>query len=51
VVPRQHSSGGKARLGRITKHGDAYLRGLLTQGARSALQAALNKPPQTLTRL
>ena len=32
VVPRQHSSGGKPRLGRITKHGDAYLRGLLTQG-------------------
>jgi len=51
VVPRQHSSGGTARLGRITKHGDAYLRGLLTQGARSALQAALNKPPGTLTRL
>ena len=51
VVPRQHSSGGKARLGRITKRGDAYLRGLLTQGARSALQAALNKPPETLTRL
>jgi transposase len=51
VVPRQASSGGKARLGRITKRGDAYLRGLLTQGARSALQAALNKPPETLTRL
>ena len=51
VVPRQHSSGGKARLGRITKHGDAYLRGLLTQGARSALQATLSKPPQSLTRL
>jgi transposase len=51
VVPRQASSGGQARLGRITKRGDAYLRGLLTQGARSALQTALNKPPATLTRL
>jgi len=51
LVPRQASSGGKARLGRITKRGDSYLRGLLTQGARSALQAALNKPPETLNRL
>jgi transposase len=51
VVPRQASSGGKTRLGRITKRGDSYLRGLLTQGARSALQAALDKPPETLTRL
>lgn len=51
LIPRQASSGGKARLGRITKRGDTYLRGLLTQGARSALQAALNKPPETLNRL
>jgi transposase len=51
VVPRQHSSGGKARLGRITKQGDSYLRGLLTQGARSALQAAINTAPDRLTRL
>ena len=29
LVPVQTSSGGKARLGRITKAGDAYLRGLL----------------------
>jgi transposase len=50
-VPRQASSGGKTRLGRITKRGDSYLRGLLTQGARSSLQGALNKPPETLTRL
>ena len=51
VVPRQDSSGGKSRLGRITKRGDSYLRGLLTQGARSALQAALIKEPPRRTRL
>ena len=51
LVPRQDSSGGKARLGRITKRGDTYLRGLLTQGARSALQAALTKEPLLRTRL
>ena len=51
VVPRQDSSGGHARLGRITKRGDSYLRGLLTQGARSTLQAALDKEPLLRTRL
>ena len=51
LVPRQDSSGGHARLGRITKRGDSYLRGLLTQGARSALQAALIKEPPRRTRL
>ena len=37
LVPGQYSSGGKARLGRITKAGDAYLRSLLVMGARSVL--------------
>ena len=45
LTPRQHSTGGKTRLGRITKRGDAYLRTLLILGAKSALQAALRKPP------
>lgn len=40
LVPRQHSTGGKLRLGRISKRGDPYLRGLLIQGARSVLQRA-----------
>jgi transposase len=40
LVPGQYSSGGKARLGRITKAGDAYLRGLLVMGARAVLNAA-----------
>ena len=33
LTPRQHSSGGKERLGRISKRGDAYLRRLLVSGA------------------
>lgn len=37
LVPGQYSSGGKSRLGRITKAGDAYLRSLLVMGARSIL--------------
>ena len=40
LTPRQHSSGGKSRLGHITKRGDAYLRGLLVQGARAAFNTA-----------
>jgi transposase len=40
LVPGQYSSGGKQRLGRITKAGDPYLRMLLILGARSVLQGA-----------
>jgi transposase len=40
LVPMQHSSGGHARLGEISCRGDAYLRTLLIQGARSSLQRA-----------
>lgn len=43
LVPGQYSSGGKTRLGRITKAGDAYLRSLLVMGARSVLNAAKGK--------
>ena len=43
LVPGQYSSGGKPRLGRITKAGDAYLRSLLVLGARSVLNAASGK--------
>lgn len=43
LVPGQYSSGGKTRLGRITKAGDAYLRNLLIMGARSVLNAAKNQ--------
>jgi len=51
LTPKQHSTGGKTRLGRITKRGDAYLRTLLILGAKSALQAALRKPPEGRHRL
>ena len=37
LTPGQYSSGGKTRLGRITKAGDAYLRSLLVMGARAVL--------------
>ncbi|MCR9061115.1 MAG: IS110 family transposase [Rhodobacteraceae bacterium] len=37
LVPRQYSSGGKERLGRISKRGDGYLRKLLVHGARTVL--------------
>ena len=40
LTPRQHSSGGKASLGGITKRGDTYLRTLLIQGAKSAVMTA-----------
>ena len=40
LVPGQYSSGGKARLGRITKAGDPYMRSLLVLGARSVLNRA-----------
>ena len=43
LAPGQYSSGGKTRLGRITKAGDAYLRMLLILGARAMLNAAKNK--------
>lgn len=43
LVPGQYSSGGKQRLGRITKAGDPYLRTLLVMGARAVLNAAKNK--------
>jgi transposase len=40
LVPGQYSTGGRTRLGHISKRGDAYLRNLLVQGARSVLQTA-----------
>ena len=43
LTPRQHSSGGKNRLLGISKRGDCYLRMLLIQGAKSALQQAPKK--------
>ena len=49
LVPSQYSSGGKTRLGRITKAGDAYVRSLLVLGARALLAAAKNKTDSVST--
>jgi transposase len=43
LVPSQYGSGGKNRLGRITKAGDRYLRTLLILGARAVLATAADK--------
>jgi transposase len=43
LTPRQHSSGGKSRLGGISKRGDARLRTLLIHGTRSALRSMIGK--------
>lgn len=54
LTPSQYSSGGKPKLGRITRRGDDYLRTLFVQGARSVLAATLRKQrtaPAALTRL
>jgi transposase len=37
LVPRQNSTGGKARLGEISKRGDSFLRRLLVNGAHTVL--------------
>ena len=43
LTPRQYSTGGKVRLGRISKRGDRYLRTLLVHGARSELMHCANR--------
>jgi transposase len=44
LTPREHSSGMKRHLGRISKRGDIYLRTLLIHGARAVLIGAQSKP-------
>lgn len=43
LVPRQYTTGGNIRLGRITKCGDKYLRMCLVHGARAVLAALKDK--------
>ena len=43
LTPGQYSSGGKVRLGSITKAGDHYLRSLLVMGARAVLSGLGDK--------
>lgn len=45
LVPRQFSSGGKERLGRVSKAGQADIRRLLVIGAMSRVNWASRKPP------
>jgi transposase len=40
LVPKQHSTGGKERLGSITKQGNRYLRRLLVAGAMAVIRHA-----------
>ena len=45
LVPKQSGTGGKVRLGGISKRGDTYLRTLLIHGARSVLAHAKEPGP------
>jgi transposase len=44
LVPRQDSTGGKQKLGPISKQGDRYLRRILVVGAHSVLRRAKHNP-------
>lgn len=44
LVPRQNSTGGKQKLGSISKQGDRYLRRLLVVGATSVIQHTRRHP-------
>ncbi|MEQ6335715.1 MULTISPECIES: IS110 family transposase [unclassified Sphingobium] len=44
LTPQQHSTGGKARLGGISKQGDRYLRRLLVVGATAVMRHVKDKP-------
>ena len=46
MVPRHKGTGGKVKLGRISKRGDVYLRTLLIHGARAVIRQAERKPDQ-----
>ena len=47
LVPKQNSSGGKTRLGRVSKMGNGYLRKLLVVGATSVTRRAANNETRT----
>lgn len=44
LVPAHSGTGGKARMGRISKRGDPYLRTLLIHGARAVIERSKQKP-------
>lgn len=47
LVPRQHSTGGKARLGRVSKMGQQDIRRLLIIGAMAVVRWAMRKGPRS----
>jgi transposase len=47
LVPRQYTTGGIVRLGRISKRGDKYIRTLLIHGARAVIANCKNKNDKT----
>ena len=49
LTPRDHSTGGKLRLGRITKAGDEELRSVLVCGATAVVSAARRKSGQNVS--
>lgn len=44
LVPTHNGTGGKARMGHLSKRGDPYLRTLLIHGARAVIRAARPSP-------
>lgn len=46
MVPRHEGTGGKVKLGRISKRGDVYLRTLLIHGARAVIRQVERRPDQ-----
>ena len=48
LVPREDSTGGKRKLGPISKQGDRYLRRILVVGAHSVLRRAKQSPEKYL---
>jgi len=48
LVPKQHSTGGKERLGRISKQGNRYLRWLLVTGAMAVIRYARQRGTKRL---
>jgi len=46
MVPRHEGTGGKVKMGRISKRGDVYLRTLLIHGARAVIRQVERKPDQ-----